>query len=771
MYVKLITYALNFSRYLMSSWVSERGSVQRLGEYQLVLAHHCGRINTRDVHHLLRTKILPHPTSSCTADELKRILERLRVLWLLDGWEEATREGHVLLKDLLQTQPSSHTILVASRPELSALLTSNTFPDKIFLKVSLAGLDDDERELLLKNKLPQTTGQNTKKSTQEFIVHMRSFDTHLQNYFRNPLKLMLAARLWCEDPSQFRPESSLTQLYMAIKDVNIKRLVETLEEEAAPSEDAPQVIEEWFRCFCQVAFHSVKEASSLTLDSTAYRLLKRKGDTRTASQCLSTFLEYYPNPGGGSARGWYVFSHYSQQCFYAASHLSLTCSQAPDPDSKMNEILKELPGQCKIFIDPYLGIYDLFTECFDLSMILVSRVSFGWLSPQMNRIGFGQSLRRITRKFISLLTGTDPAPGDTVDGSKNMNRYYPVLLHVLEMRAVGCFTDKVSAKTLGNLLFLLVDEEEMLTKCFEAIRSSHYQVDFVEEVARKVNTNLWKLTDGDLKSAWELMSYVFPQEIIVTISSDPKKLSDLEIILFILAKRKVKVHLSLKWHYQCLGAKDVSSDTYLSLLCHNKAKCHLVSFEGHLHHRSSIDSLIHSSWLEKLSLRITDVNAMRSLCSLTPKLRRLQSLELLYDCPKLITLDSPLHGSLGFQKFLDGTIRVLMLKGSKPLNLSLFLPHISDASVPAAVNFISSLSRCYLMLYVGNLSHNGGKQLVLGLERNAVHVANLVKPIYIRELHRSITVRLGSLPLDIPVKEFVGRWHDVTRRPIFLTNN
>ncbi|XP_071532983.1 uncharacterized protein [Panulirus ornatus] len=744
-------------RYLMNSWLTDPSTVQHLRKYQLVVMYDCGRINTCDVHDLLCTKILPTATSSCSGGDLRKILERLKVLWLMDGLEEAAREGQVFLRELLQTQPSSHTILVASRREQSALLTSSAFPKKNYLKVSLVGLNDEEREMFLRNKMRDRATNNTEKSIEKFIVSMRGSNPDLQNYLRNPLWLMLTAKLWCEEPIKSYPESSLkslTKLYMAMKDSSTKQLVQRAKERTATYEDAQQMIDKWFRYFCKAAFESVKENSILKLDTRREQLLRKKVDAWIASLCLSTFLEFRPSPDDTSGKGCYVFSHYSQQCFYAALYLNFTCSHCPDPDGKMKKIFEDLSGN--FTIDPYLGIYDMFTEIFDISMIVVSRVSFGWFCPQMKRIGFCQRLQRFGRKMISLAKGTNP----TGYGSCNMNRYYPVLLHVLEMKDFGYFTTKISAETLANIIFMLHNEVSP-QRCFEVVRSFNYQEDLVREVARRMKIDLWKVADIDLKSAWELLSYIIPGEIIITISSSVI-LSDLEIILFMLARKQVRVHLHLQCHYGYIRSKDLLSDTYLSLLCDENAKCQLVSFVGYLSN-SSIERLINSSCLESLSLRVTNVSAINLLGSVTLKLSRLRSLDLIYDCTKFVTLASPLDGSFGFRKFIDRPISVLMLRGYKPLNVSLYLPHLSDASAPAAVNFISSLSKCYLILCIGKLSHSGGKKLIHGLEQNAVRVANLLKPIYIKKIARYIPVRLGSLPLEIPVKEFVGQWHDISK--------
>lgn len=162
----------------------------------------CSQIKTRDMHHLLHTYLLPITTTTVDGAELTRFLTRLTVLWLVDSWEEATPEAKCLLKELLETRSRSPTLLVTSRPEMSGILTGNTFPKKSFLKFSLLKMNHHEKEEFLKQNKPNQFDQGSGRAMEEFISYMAEFSADLQKELSNPLKLMLAAQLWCEDKSK-----------------------------------------------------------------------------------------------------------------------------------------------------------------------------------------------------------------------------------------------------------------------------------------------------------------------------------------------------------------------------------------------------------------------------------------------------------------------------------------------------------------------------------------------------------------------------------------
>ncbi|XP_069160714.1 uncharacterized protein [Procambarus clarkii] len=752
-------------QYVMTSWLSSTTTLVNLDQYQLVITFHCGSVNTRDLNYLLSSKILPLATLACDSGALTRIMTRLTVLWLVDGWDEATQEARALLEELFNklslrdNQQPLHTVLITSRPELSAGLTADVVRTDRLLRASLLGLDSGEKEEFLKRKESELASKGSKRSISTFIEHMASLRGLVLVELKNPLKLLLMARLWCEN-IEFQPESSLIKLYMNIKDTLIKQLVDKLRATAAPADhDAQELIEKWFRCFCKVAFNSVKDAPVLRLDPRDLKQLKEECRDVRESPCLSTFLTYHP---GSKGKDYYKYLHYSEQCFYAALHVTSTCSQARDPQAEMNDIFDAHIRESDRYINQYLGIFDIFNDFLILFMITVSKLSFGWIFSRMKSKELYKKLLQLIRKLINLVSGRYSTQNTAHDDS-NINKYHAVLLQLLEMRALKYFTANIPAACLGNLLFLSLNEEGDPIKWFQVLHSCHYEEDLVREVARRVDMNLWNVTDGDLKAAWALLRLVTPKELVLNIMGDPKELLDLPVLLLLVAERRVKVRLFIRWHYGSCGLKD-SSDEYLSLLCDGTTKCSMVSFMGHLS-SSSISSLTHASWMKHLSLRVTDDHTVDALCSVTHKLRRLQALDLVYDLRKYTTPCSSLDGSFGILKFIDSALGGLTLQGSTSLNVSLTLPHLPGSLVTRAVDFISGLSSRYRILSVSRLDHKEVKKLLVGLENKHVCVANLIKPVFFKQIDSYIPVSICSLPLQVPLKDVVQTWHDIDKNP------
>ncbi|ROT67388.1 hypothetical protein C7M84_014542 [Penaeus vannamei] len=105
-------------RHIFNSWVSGADSLVDLQECDLVVSIQCSEVFTSDVVRLLEDT-LPQTVKACGQSEVLEKLSSLKVLWLVDGYEEATREAKGLLRCLVEKRGLLHTILVTTRPEHS----------------------------------------------------------------------------------------------------------------------------------------------------------------------------------------------------------------------------------------------------------------------------------------------------------------------------------------------------------------------------------------------------------------------------------------------------------------------------------------------------------------------------------------------------------------------------------------------------------------------------------------------------------------------------
>lgn len=102
---------------------------------EVVVVVECRQVFTRDLTRLLLVDLLPQTCRRCHPEEVLGLLGALRVLWLLDGFEEASGDARDLLRRLVEWCSGSsggHVVVVTCQPhyreELDACLAPAVTP-------------------------------------------------------------------------------------------------------------------------------------------------------------------------------------------------------------------------------------------------------------------------------------------------------------------------------------------------------------------------------------------------------------------------------------------------------------------------------------------------------------------------------------------------------------------------------------------------------------------------------------------------------------------
>ncbi|KAK8399148.1 hypothetical protein O3P69_004312 [Scylla paramamosain] len=661
-------------RAFMAWWLKGDPIVEALADFQLLLCITCASVKSSDLHRYLHW-MLPKTAKLCDTASLTRLLREAKVLWLVDGWDEATKEARGLLQDLIHSKGKSHTVLATCRPEFSVSLTDQFFRQRIF-HVSFAGFQKEEmKKLVIGLKLPGVDNS----SLEIFLNHLHSFPSEEQDDFSNPLKLRLMA-LVCLQHHIDEPlrQLSLVHIYLYMIECQRLDLIVRCKEDAAPGEDVEQRIDAWLKRLYKVSFDSAKSDPSLILDRKSVKILSKECGV-PVNLCLSTFLVCAPLLDVLSRRCIHAFSHDTQRCVFAARHLECCCKDAVNPEAELRKVLEVDSSELDDHMDPHLGMYDLVTQFLLVVRILLSRISCGWVCSEVCRESLCEAVLRFMRKFVHIIKG-DHLPTDRwIQASSLRSRLVPVLLQVMEMWARGLFQVNVSATVLVDLFASLLEGDEDPARWLEVVRRCGTNKELARVVSRKVGRKLWVINDNDVRAAAMLLEYVIPEKVTVEVSDNPKKLSHLHELLSKLAESRVKLELNIQSHLRDLNSKDFS-DCYLELICLPQAKCSLTTFSGHLS-TSGLLLLSAAQSLTSLSLRVTQPTAVCKLTEVTPELLQLSTLYLIYDNKKFVVPDSSVDSSRS------------ML--SRKLVVHLVLPHLRETSVNMSVDFISRFSKRY----------------------------------------------------------------------------
>ncbi|KAG7170462.1 uncharacterized protein LOC121864480 [Homarus americanus] len=325
-------------------WLRNDTRITDLNEYDLVLLIVCRDVFTRDLVRLLQDELLPRTMSHCEGTEVMNILKSLKILWIIEGFEEASADGKDLLKRLFSITDSDHTVLVSTRPEHTVELTSIILPEERICEVTLYGFSEDGRDIVLKRLLQQDMSDTADHVEQyeQFKHDFKHLRRDIQVELNNPLKFILAVKLWKEGNLNTEAGAPLSHLYRAIQDVQLKNVVEKLRMKCSLTEAETRVrVETWLGAMYRVAFNMILDKKFIIIDKDNEKLLMDNFQCLLPSytDCFSTFLSSMV--GNSSLTDtYYQFIHSTQQCYFAAQHICSLMLQQNYDEKKFAELLK-----------------------------------------------------------------------------------------------------------------------------------------------------------------------------------------------------------------------------------------------------------------------------------------------------------------------------------------------------------------------------------------------------------------------------------------------
>nr|XP_045595588.1 uncharacterized protein LOC123756458 [Procambarus clarkii] len=324
------------SQQVMDSWLKNDNRIDDLAGCDLVVLIQCHDVFTRDLVRLLQDNLLPQTIQCCEATEVMGILNSLRILWIIDGFEDASADAKGLLTRLFSLAGPEQTFIVTSRPEYTLALTNIIPKGKNICEVTLSGLSSDGRNALLK-ELIQKKNSNASECTNEyeqFKIYLKQQSSEVQMELSNPLKLILAVKFWI-DKSKIELGTTLSDLYSAIQDVHVKNVMEKLKlKSSLLEEELLERVQDWLKILYKVAFDMTTKSRFIIIEKDDEKLLKGEGRCLLPSytDCLSTFLSLTE---GGSQ---YKFVHNTQQYYFAAQHICALLSHETFDESKFAEL-------------------------------------------------------------------------------------------------------------------------------------------------------------------------------------------------------------------------------------------------------------------------------------------------------------------------------------------------------------------------------------------------------------------------------------------------
>ncbi|XP_037792010.1 uncharacterized protein LOC119587334 [Penaeus monodon] len=218
-------------KFILSDWESGKNSIKDLESFDLVLPIMCRDSHVSTFRELV-TSLMPKTlTSFRNIDEFIVCTSSLRLLVVVDGLNEMTKESGKVFDDLLSRMKlHDMTVLCTSRPETVDTFFYRKIPSelkKVHLKIR--GIPVELRgDFVQKYHDEMIKKSKSKKSTAGLVEYINRTSSKLQHHFNSPLNLVLLTHLWSQYPDMVNSVTTSTELYSKVDMLRIEELRQRL---------------------------------------------------------------------------------------------------------------------------------------------------------------------------------------------------------------------------------------------------------------------------------------------------------------------------------------------------------------------------------------------------------------------------------------------------------------------------------------------------------------------------------------------------------------
>ncbi|KAG0724999.1 hypothetical protein GWK47_004847 [Chionoecetes opilio] len=342
---------------LLDGWLQGDAHLADAAAQDLVVLVQCRHIFTRDLTRLLTEELLPRTCRRCRPEEVLELLGSLRVLWLVDGFEEATADAKSVVGRLVGLCDRDHTVLLTGHhdylEEMAATLAA--VPSLVVCHATHFGLTESGFRARLAGLVEAGEGCGEPpwgERCAAFAREVAALSPLLLQELYSPLKLMLAVRLWEEGRLGEAAGAPLASLYAAIQDALVTKLVAKLRAKNSLTEgEARDRVRRWVGGLCREGLDMWARGCFVTLDAEAEQRLEDRAVELMLpyTDCFSTFLGSSVGPG----RATHCFLHHTHQSVMAAQHLHTLVLQGGEVQQVKATLL---PGPDNTSLDRFLDM-------------------------------------------------------------------------------------------------------------------------------------------------------------------------------------------------------------------------------------------------------------------------------------------------------------------------------------------------------------------------------------------------------------------------------
>ena len=216
----------SFFRFLVHDWLSSNPTVLGMENVDLVLPVELRHVCSRDVKDLINDEILQNVSQHMKMDDIISSLKDVSLLWLLDGYDEATLDTRKVVKEIVNKFPHSR-VLITTRTEFTHEIERGlNHLNRSYVNVSLKGFSGINVEECAKKLIAVYVPHNERKEKLKTFKKFTQKGNHLKfDIFTVPLYITIIVVLWLENPHQISLIKTRSGLYNVLVNHIIQKLM------------------------------------------------------------------------------------------------------------------------------------------------------------------------------------------------------------------------------------------------------------------------------------------------------------------------------------------------------------------------------------------------------------------------------------------------------------------------------------------------------------------------------------------------------------------
>ncbi|XP_064105655.1 uncharacterized protein LOC135215144 [Macrobrachium nipponense] len=212
-------------RFLVQDWLSSNPTTLGMENIDLIVPVVLRHVSSNNIKDLVKDELLHNVAKHLQPDDIISALKNVSLLWMLDGYDEASTETRKVVKEIVQKFPGSR-IMITTREEFkNEIETEVASVGRSYSSVTLAGFSVENIQEYAE-KIIYASVQNPQKRSdilKEFMAFTEN--EYSLDILRVPLFAAITIVLWLDSPENASHIKTTSSLFTLLVDHMIQRLV------------------------------------------------------------------------------------------------------------------------------------------------------------------------------------------------------------------------------------------------------------------------------------------------------------------------------------------------------------------------------------------------------------------------------------------------------------------------------------------------------------------------------------------------------------------